>query len=512
MKKILTGIVCLLAPVLLFADSSSAIEGIVEVAAKDELPAGYFGKAAGYLPGDTVSIVNPQTGFILQILNLGTLDASEGTAVLLSQESARSLGLEGTSGVRVRLEPRSVFFDETAAGKAVLDKSTVPEKKSSLPAAERSSQPLEQKAAVPVVTEESEAEEPAQNEVMPEIPEENETAEDDFAAEEESLDAEEEIFVAAEEVPEVEAVEENEEPQADFPEREECPEEDEAGALQEFRSEVPQQLNETAASQEPVIVEGPAGEPSVPEQEVVVVELPALEQEIPAEDYESEEDSFIESRIAVGQPSPAEAEEEAFTAEEIECGEIEAEEFEAEELSPAENPEAPQEAEEAVSEAYEEEAEECEAEAVSDERESENEAETPAAEGYEPIILVPAEPEASPAVPPQAENAEPPAKREDIAPQAESSAQDVPFSLERYIVSSESDLETGCYYIQIATLRSEKNIEAALSAYSKYPIVLVPNKKDAYRMLVGPLSVDEYGAVLAKFKEAGFTDAFVKKR
>jgi hypothetical protein len=94
----------------------------------------------------------------------------------------------------------------------------------------------------------------------------------------------------------------------------------------------------------------------------------------------------------------------------------------------------------------------------------------------------------------------------------ENAAEESPFGLEDYVVDSEDDLEKSCYYIQIATLGDKKNIEAALKKYSKYPISLVPNGKGAYRVLVGPLSVDEYGAVLAKFRDAGFKDAFVRKR
>lgn len=122
MKKFLSGILFLLISVFIFADSSASVEGVIEVAGKDELPAGYFGKAAGYLPGDSVSITNPNTGITLQILNLGTLDASGGIAILISEESAKSLGIERNSGVKVKLAPRSGYFDETVSGNAVLMK------------------------------------------------------------------------------------------------------------------------------------------------------------------------------------------------------------------------------------------------------------------------------------------------------------------------------------------------------------------------------------------------------
>ncbi|UKI54702.1 MAG: hypothetical protein L6V90_08475 [Treponema succinifaciens] len=119
----------LLISVFIFADSSASVEGVIEVAGKDDLPAGYFGKAAGYLPGDSVSITNPNTGITLQILNLGTLDASGGIAILISEESAKSLGIERNSGVKVKLAPRSGYFDETVSGNAVLDEKTLPDAK-----------------------------------------------------------------------------------------------------------------------------------------------------------------------------------------------------------------------------------------------------------------------------------------------------------------------------------------------------------------------------------------------
>ena len=42
MKKFLSGILFLLISVFIFADSSASVEGVIEVAGKVELPAGYF--------------------------------------------------------------------------------------------------------------------------------------------------------------------------------------------------------------------------------------------------------------------------------------------------------------------------------------------------------------------------------------------------------------------------------------------------------------------------------------
>ena len=81
-----------------------------------------------------------------------------------------------------------------------------------------------------------------------------------------------------------------------------------------------------------------------------------------------------------------------------------------------------------------------------------------------------------------------------------------------YIVDSENDLRKNSYYVQFATLGDEKNIESTINKYNKYPLILVPNGKGAYKIMVGPLTVDEFGAVQAKFKSFGYKDAFVKSK
>ncbi len=81
------------------------------------------------------------------------------------------------------------------------------------------------------------------------------------------------------------------------------------------------------------------------------------------------------------------------------------------------------------------------------------------------------------------------------------------------VVASLSNLEKGKYYVQIATLAEEENINTLLNTYGKkYPIVLVPLKSGkAYQIMVGPLTIDEYGTVLSRFKSYGYKDAFLRK-
>lgn len=523
MKKFLSGILFLLISVFIFADSSASVEGVIEVAGKDELPAGYFGKAAGYLPGDSVSITNPNTGITLQILNLGTLDASGGIAILISEESAKSLGIERNSGVKVKLAPRSGYFDETVSGNAVLDEKTLPAAKeepvsdvSAEPAVkagpEAASQPAEN-AAVSVVSAA-----PVAVAGVPLIADTEDSAEEENA----------EVAAVEDEVPA-----------------------DEAEQSEEIGSETEDDFSdEEKLSAEPVEEEFSADDkPSVEEEtEPVIVEAPAPTEECevpeePYEDYESVEDGFLESKEAVEQPSPAEESEvEAVTVEEPDPIEEETEDLPEEENAELviveepqeEEPETPTEdesEEEAVtveepSPIEEDSAEENQMEEVSEPEEvvAEPNAEPEAqsigeseSSDYAPIVLVPSEPE-SPEPPVDASIENEPIEivpvesvPEEKTAEPKPLQTEYPVSIQDYVVSSESALASNCYYIQIATMGNIKNIENILVKYSKYPVSLIPAGKN-YRVLVGPLSVDEYGAVLAKFKNAGFKDAFVRKR
>lgn len=520
MKKFLSGILFLLISVFIFADSSASVEGVIEVAGKDELPAGYFGKAAGYLPGDSVSITNPNTGITLQILNLGTLDASGGIAILISEESAKSLGIERNSGVKVKLAPRSGYFDETVSGNAVLDEKTLPAAKE---------EPVSDVSAEPAVQAGPEAaSQPAENAAV-------------------SVEPAAPVAVAG--VPLIADTEDN----ADEENAEVAAVEDEAETpVDEIDSEDETDFSdEEKLSAEPVEEEVSADdEPSVEEEtEPVIVEAPAPTEECevpeePYEDYESVEDGFLESKEAVEQPSPAEESEvEAVTVEEPDPIEEETEDLPEEENAELviveepqeEEPETPTEdetEEEAVtveepspieedSAAEENQMEEVsEPEEVVAEPNAEPEAQSSGeseSSDYAPIVLVPSEPE-SPEPPVDASIENEPIEivpvesvPEEKTAEPEPLQTEYPVSIQDYVVSSESALASNCYYIQIATMGNIKNIENILVKYSKYPVSLIPAGKN-YRVLVGPLSVDEYGAVLAKFKNAGFKDAFVRKR
>ncbi len=104
-----------------------SIDGRMVVAGEGELPPGLFVKAQGYLPGDTISLTNPTTGKQISLLNLGTLDPSGGVTLLLSPESAESLGVSAGENMDVKLNQRSEMYDSLVTGNAFL---SAPEKKS----------------------------------------------------------------------------------------------------------------------------------------------------------------------------------------------------------------------------------------------------------------------------------------------------------------------------------------------------------------------------------------------
>ena len=138
-----------------------------------------------------------------------------------------------------------------------------------------------------------------------------------------------------------------------------------------------------------------------------------------------------------------------------------------------------------------------------------------ASDPYKPIILVPSDMN-----PPKSSDT----KKDDvvIAPVAKNppketavkktSADAKPKKLEDLVVKPKS-LESGKYYVQIATLSNSEKAQEIIDKYSsRYPVLFVPNSKgSSYQVLVGPLNVDEYGSVLEKFKSYGYKDAYPRK-
>ena len=465
MKKILSGVLAITLCASVFADSSNSIDGTISVAGRGDMPSGLFGKAAGYLPGDTVSITNPTTGITLQILNLGTLDASDGVALLLSQESAEKLGVVEKSDTQVKLAPRSGYFDQSVSGAAVL--SRIGNEDS--PKTEKADEEIQ-------VAEVSDVVETPVMENSTDVPDENITAEEvaEAPVEAESSEVADNSFL------ETKNAVEQASPAEVHPE-----EIMESAVAGEITSEDPLFDNEAASvthvSAEDILVpEEPAAEiADSPVESEEVAETPVEEA------FEADELSPVEMELAADEPVPEVAAEENSVDEEVAEipaeSEVVAEAFEADELEPVAN---------------EVDTAESDPEVAAVETEGED---------YSPIVLVPAEP-----VP--AENTLEAVVEEKIEEVKPVMAEVNLKSFTDYIVDSENDLRKNSYYVQFATLGDEKNIESTISKYNKYPLILVPNGKGAYKIMVGPLTVDEFGAVQAKFKSFGYKDAFVKSK
>jgi cell division septation protein DedD len=118
-----------------------------------------------------------------------------------------------------------------------------------------------------------------------------------------------------------------------------------------------------------------------------------------------------------------------------------------------------------------------------------------------PVSVQPTTPPAGPAV----TQREPQISRPPVAepPQA-----NLPFRLT-------PNLERGKYYIQLGAYGSVENVQSIINSLgSGYPVVINPSTTAAnpvYRLLLGPLNLGESGAMLARVKSLGFTDAFMRR-
>ena len=137
-------------------------------------------------------------------------------------------------------------------------------------------------------------------------------------------------------------------------------------------------------------------------------------------------------------------------------------------------------------------------------------------EEYDPIVLVPTNPNPPEEVKVDADTeiAEYTENEKNVVAESDKSvkANDM-YDFAENTVASLKELESGKYYVQIAVLKDSANIKSIFDKYyGKYPITLVPLAGGAARqVLIGPLSVDEYGTVMNRFKSYGYKDAFLRK-
>ena len=520
MRKIFAIVCTVLFCGLIFTSFSPSLDGRAVVAEDGVMPQGIFARTVGYLPGDSISVTNLAKKTTVDILVIGALDPSEGVAILLSPEAASLLGLEKGGNNVVKITKRSGQLDETVSGTAVIGDSIEQE-----PAAEETYSAPE--TSVPAVEDEPEVE------TVPAMEETSESPEDLIS---EETPAGEEVEAPLETVSESEPVYSPVEEASVF-----VPEENTSS-----EPAVDEPFEEITATEEPEVVEKlqetEPFEETVTEEPAEEIESERIDDEFPADEISEETPAEAE---VISDEVPAETvyEEQVETSvpdedcislepysEEIPDGEeADVEKAESDILSdiPAESA--------GVSEALEDDESPVLEESVSPDELSElapevvvteenaqaEELSEEIAEEYEPIVLVPSEP--NPPVQKSAVEPEPevkvlesvPVEAEIASPSAKTGKKPTSdgYNFDKYTVPSLKYLKSGNYYVQIGVYGDKANIKAIIDTYAgKYPVTLVPLASGkATQVLIGPLSVDEYGTVLNRFKSYGYKDAFLRK-
>lgn len=476
MRRFIYSIVLvLLTASLIFATSKPSLDGRAVVADEGVLPQGLFAKTVGYLPGDSVSVTNPATGITINVLILGSIDPSAGVAILLSPEAADKLFITPESNTQVKITKRTGMLDESVSGSGTVVSSTSTD---TLP--DSLTEGLDAKLdAVDVAL---------GTPAKPEAPVEPVTAEPEPAEE-----------IAEPVADEPEPIAEIAEPEPENPPAEPAANEMDEASRYTITSveEIPE--NSIDSKDDPVyiveVLDAEAPQPVV-EPETVAEPESVVEPESVAEPISTTEALAVATMESepdvepepVAEPQPVE--DSLSTTEALAATTVEPE------MEPIESVAS-------IDEPLEE--------------------DPSLIDPFAPIILVPAgenPPEediakvASTTIKPQplASHTAPvtPPKEGTVAKNVLSKDVDASY---KSMVKSLSELEKGKYYVQVATFAEQENIDKLLKEYgSKYPFVMVPLKSgSAMQMMIGPLNVDEYGTVLARFKSLGFNDSFLRK-
>ena len=524
---------------LLFASFSPSLDGRAVVADPGILPEGYFAKTVGYLPGDSIMVSNLASQKTLDILVVGSLDQSEGVAILLSPEAAAELGIVKDSNVIVKITKRSGELDESVSGTAVIaqGETSLSSGMEPKPAVEDAHEEIADENTVEDNTEQADANETDNeesgdktdvDELISEAEDDTERAEADIESAESELDKAEDDIAAAEAISDERVSDEPLVTEASDGESERIAEETDAqtGDVSDESEAVPETI---AATEEEVL----------PDEKIIAEDVPedvretseAVAEDIPAESAGDEARVTDEPVVTEAETdeTPA-AVEDAALAESAPPAEA------ADEKIAADIP--PEEVQEIAGDTL---PESDEAQGVEKGRAEELIAESvesaPPSDGasYQAIVLTPedgsevkTESTANAVAETRAaENVRAESVVESAAIAAESTVP-VPSPRDAGGVSTAaslareygartaenlSSLDKGTYYVQIASLSNPSNIRETLGKYGRdYPVTLVPlASKASTQIMIGPLSVDEYAVVLARFKSYGYKDAFVRK-
>ncbi|EIC01478.1 hypothetical protein TresaDRAFT_1087, partial [Treponema saccharophilum DSM 2985] len=176
MKKLFCAVFNFLFVTTVYAAARPSLDGRATVAEPGVLPSGLFARTVGYLPGDSLSVSNTANGKTIDILVLGTIDPSEGVAILLAPEAAAALGIAKNSNVIVKLTKRIGTLDEESSGSAVLSDAASSPKTDESP---ETNPPSAEEKSAPEKLEDVPAESAADENLSEPVPASEETAEND---------------------------------------------------------------------------------------------------------------------------------------------------------------------------------------------------------------------------------------------------------------------------------------------------------------------------------------------
>ncbi|MDY6031678.1 MAG: SPOR domain-containing protein [Treponemataceae bacterium] len=302
MKKLSLGVALLILTGAVFALSvNPSLDGRVAVAANNVFPSGgYYGKAPGYLPGDTVVVTNHINGLTAEVLILGTQDASEGVAILISPEAAEKLQIEKGKDIYVNVQKKvAVPYEKSLMTK----NSKKAESNSNVVDPDRSSEVLpgniEKNIANKKNSKRQKIEEPVEEPVIEEIQPEEDTSTEEIA--EETLTepvAEEEIseeIAETEKTPDIEEV-----PAEEVAKTEEVVKTEEAPEIEEIATEIGEEIPvEEAPAEEFDLVDEIAQDILIPEEKVEEesIELVEIDEEPSEELIPYEEETVAKDEI-----------------------------------------------------------------------------------------------------------------------------------------------------------------------------------------------------------------------
>ena len=505
---------------LLFASFSPSLDGRAVVADPGTLPEGYFAKTVGYLPGDSIIVSNLASQKTLDILVVGSLDQSEGVAILLSPEAARELGIVKDSNVIVKITKRSGELDEAVSGTAVIAQGEVPLSSGLSSSAEPKADAGREDSADENAGEEH-TEQPEAEELIAE--DDTERAGTDLESAGSELDKAESDIAEAEVISDERVSDEPIVTEADDEVSEHIAEET---AVQEEASDESEAVPETIAATE---------EEALPDEKVIAEDVPedvrerseAVAEDIPAESAgeesrvtdepvvtEAETDETLapteETAVAESVPSAEEVDEKIADVPPKEVQEI-ASDTEPENDKALENEEG--KAEELIAEPVEStppaDDDPYNAIVLTDANDSESKTESTVEASAEARAAESVRAESA------AESTAIAAESAVPAPASRDAGTAATIAREYGARTAEnlSSLDKGTYYVQIASLSNPANVRETLGKYGRdYPVTLVPLvSKAATQVMIGPLSVDEYAVVLERFKSYGYKDAFVRK-